>query len=485
MNSTTPFRHCAFRTCFVLATLALLILPIIQAQRIGFDIPKVAQNRLFKVSFDWPISRFLNNETTILSRTKVILEHIREVEEGAIAHLRNRTRRQPDDPLRICNFDRKSWLNSVRTHFGNRGWADPNLDCITELHGVAVSRTEPPLHSLDTIFDSMAIRGRALDGLAKKVSDLVLGNWTDPHVVYNTPYNKLSARCALHHVGGVRVNGNWHIITSFTNAPKEQQLANFQRQYLIEYQRIGDDGKFVKPLIMRIPERENWVIFDNVTTSLSSWRGLAGSSFFGATFVEDNPAVNDALDAIDFYVQQAEDAMTPSGIAILVLPLLLNLIPISLLAEVSTAFMLVYVLLSDVLTAIPLAIKGGELIFIGRRRERAVVMRFSSSLDGKVSETAASELWAAECRSNNNVLVAGIVFVVVSVTLVMIGIAAELISKDYVKRRKARRKQYIQEQQQLIQLQTADSVGSISFVSTAKSSPSGDHTTLSLKERRD
>lgn len=447
-------RLSACHVYFVLATFFVFLPGVLRAQRIGFNIPPVARNRLFKVSFDWPVSRLLNSQPTVISSTKTILEHISHVEIATLRNLRNRTLPKPDDPLRVCNFDRKNWLNSVQTYFGNRGWAEPDLECVTELHGVAVSNSESPLHSLNTIFDEMRIRGQTLDGLAKNISDHVLGNWTDPHVVYDTRYNKLSQQCTLHNVGAVRVNGSWHIITSITNTAKEQQLPNFQRQFLIEFQRVGEGGKFVKPLVMRLPERpkdgKERITFENVTTSLSSWRGTAGSSFFIGTFPEDNLAVLDALDATDLHVQQAEDAMTPSSIAILVLPLFLNLVPISLLTEVSTIFTLVYVLFSDILTVVPLMIKGGELIHIGQIRERATVLRFSSSLDGSLSETAASELWAAECRANENVRVTGIVFLALGATCMIIGITFEVISRSYVKQRKARRRIYLREQQRLL-----------------------------------
>lgn len=475
----------AFWRVILKLTIGLYVLPV-HAQRDGFITPLGARSRVFKVSYDRPITRFLNNHATTAHETKIILEHISHVEQATLANLKNRTLPEPDDPLRTCNFEEKGWVNTVRTHFGIRGWAEPDLRCITELHGVLVEKKQPPLHSVDTLFDTIRNRAQALNSFAQDITDVVLGNWTNGFAIYEQPYGRLAQQCILNNIGAVRVNGKWHIITTFTNAPKEQTLRDFQRQYLMEYITIGEDGNLARPLQMRLPERpeegEERVTFDNATTLLSSWGGKPTTSFFGILEIEDNLAIIDALDATDPYVQQAEDAVAPSNISILVLPLLLNLVPISLLAEVSSVFMFIYVLLSDVLTVIPLAIKGGELLFIGRKKERAVVLRLSGSLNGTLSETAAAELWAAECGANDNVEVVGIIFLTLSLTFLVIGIVAEFVSRVYVMKYIARRKRILQEKHRLMH----DPKKSANLSTyTINIHPSGSENQTSVKERSD
>lgn len=109
-----------------------------------------------------------------------------------------------------------------------------------------------------------------------------------------------------------------------------------------------------------------------------------------------------SLDQMHIPAQQVEDAATLSIIANLGLPLLLNLILVALFTEGSANKLLAYILLSDLLTVVPIGIKVVELLLIHRARYRSGILRITSP--SPISELgernfgfAAEGIWASEC----------------------------------------------------------------------------------------
>lgn len=120
--------------------------------------------------------------------------------------------------------------------------------------------------------------------------------------------------------------------------------------------------------------------------------------------------------------------MSMSSVASLVLSLSLNLVPIALLANVSTRNVSIYTLMSDVVTVIPLGIKGIEPISMGQQSHRCVVIRFTTASSGELSESPAMVMYTADCGAHDDILPAGIAFLVM-------GIALEFLAKYHPTRR--------------------------------------------------
>lgn len=86
-----------------------------------------------------------------------------------------------------------------------------------------------------------------------------------------------------------------------------------------------------------------------------------------------------------------EDSLTASNIAILMLPVALALVPLGLFQDASLLVTLFFALATDVISVLPAAIKGFELIIYGTR---------SSYLYGgrTATDLAVAETWAAVCK---------------------------------------------------------------------------------------
>ena len=180
------------------------------------------------------------------------------------------------------------------------------------------------------------------------------------------------------------------------------------------------------------------ILSPRTTTVLSARRGRIRPSHFKRSLIEFIPAVQHCLELSNLDMQQAHDALSPSSVVVLVLPAILNLVPLALLSRQtsSLAILLLYTVLTDVLTVVPLFIKGVELIIISKARHYAVSSTLTSSMDGSNETTAAAQIWAVKCQPQNDSLFPiGVFFTCFSVCTVAIGIALELIARNYISRK--------------------------------------------------
>ena len=227
------------------------------------------------------------------------------------------------------------------------------------------------------------------------------------------------------------------------NSPDGIFIPGSSRHAFFEYPAVIN-GTFGHNLRMRLPvekvnKDDERVWRTNATTLRRLVRNapLRTTPFTPMTMAE-NPSIEVAFEKADIVLQQLANTLLPSTLAILFLPLILSLIPISCFSYVSTTYMLGYTLLTDVITTTPLAIKGIELLYIQRRRFRSVVVRISSNFNnnGELPGSAASETWASECRTEDEVGRIGAIFLGIALFALVLGIFLELVVFHYVRRRR-------------------------------------------------
>lgn len=107
--------------------------------------------------------------------------------------------------------------------------------------------------------------------------------------------------------------------------------------------------------------------------------------------------------------------------SILSLPMVMNLIPISCLTQLSSTGILVFTLLSDVLTTVPFIIKGYELLSMGNRR---TVREETYYTDPSKGNFLILETWAAECRMKD-VKTYGWLFILLGFAVLVMGVFCE------------------------------------------------------------
>lgn len=379
----------------------------------------------------------------------IISDHITDFESQVLSVLKNESSPTATQVFRACSSYDSSFLKAANGIFRIRGWPHLYKDCVSDFVGTVFYKDVKPRHSINAVFNAIISRAKLLDSESEyfvknilekwEPREKLLANWDNPTTNYNYPWERSNKFCTLNVVGFVRVGSTWYNDLTLTNARLLSALPLFKRQYLQEYIYVdpqGENTHAVKEILPKyVSDDVHGPRIRNTTTILYRLRGDAKPASFYSIYPEDNPALISAMDDIELFVQQATDAVTPSNIAILFLPVALNLIPISLISRVSDWKMLLYMLMSDILTVIPLAIKGIELIVIARQRHKSVAVRMLSSVNGTLGESAAAELWGAECRAKDNVLPSGIVFLTLALIFMIAGVAAEFWARAYVERR--------------------------------------------------
>lgn len=240
--------------------------------------------------------------------------------------------------------------------------------------------------------------------------------------------------CSVEVLSGYRVKNVLYLYTSMTNHPVDLNVPDFQRQYVEEWVRedMKTSLRMIQPQLLHFPngslERGPW---QKTTTLFSRWGASDKLSSHGAMVMEDVLAITTALRRTQQRVSQAEDSLVPSNIAILALPLLMALVPSTVLGDQTSLGILIYVTFTDVMNVFPFLIKGVEPFMTGNMEERETVAYHVG--DNQFGEI---EMWAALCAGPSGFERTGAVFVAISVVLIVTGIAIEFIANRVQKRRR-------------------------------------------------
>lgn len=336
---------------------------------------------------------------------------------------------------RTCNMQSSDWATRADTYLMIRGLESVDTQCATE------REVKDNKNITVDLVDVLPKWANLLNETSSSIADSAGLPWGSKAAgVARFWYpDRENQNCTLFHTMGIRSKGIWYVQARITaDNSSNENTAGSDNSYIIEHITPRSPTVFGSPLVMtRLPINENATQFGASTTSLELWSRPAPDSVGVNADISRNVAFRAALSDGDNWHQQAQDAEQVSNIAILLLPLAMNLVPVALIADVNTFGMLLYTALTDVLTTVPLCIKGVELISISKRRFTATSAQITGALEAGSRETAVAEAWVAKCRLKDHArhFNLGVIFVVLSITLMMFGVACEFVARWYVKKR--------------------------------------------------
>ncbi len=158
--------------------------------------------------------------------------------------------------------------------------------------------------------------------------------------------------------------------------------------------------------------------------------GAADISAFYSMKYEENQPLSSALLSNALAVDQAQDAMRLSNIAILALPLAFSFIPMALIADVNDFAAFIYVILTDFFAAVPFVVKGIELLRTGTITQYVA----ETWITGKPN-LLVSEAWVASCKPRPEFARTGAIFILIGITTIVSGIALEYLARKYMRKR--------------------------------------------------
>ena len=413
------------------------------------DILPFARGRIFSVSSAAPFAAVLSQDRRFIDSTKQLVSFFEHVD----AKLKTEIRRNRESPkegkskMRVCNTASTSWKSASVQYMRHHGWpvlrggVEVTRACISDVFGVKDMDWQRKM--TDGVVEDLVVqRATSMRQHAREMMKQSVRNWSAIEVAMNFPFYRGSQICLLNNAVGFRIRGKWYTATQITNHAKSNWVRDGDRIYVTENMRV-EDGKLVSarmtlPINPGVGEVHN--VSTLATTVISKWAGAAEPSMFRPMIIERNTAILDAMEKAGHEVQQMEDATSASNLAILAFPLFLNVVPIALVANVSRMRMVLYVIASDILTALPMLIKGVEIVLIAGREFQSAMTRMGDPTRDGSETSVAAEVWVASCQTRRGVRGVGVTLICVSLGLMVLGVVLEFVARWYMGHRKVVRR---------------------------------------------
>lgn len=344
------------------------------------------------------------------------------------------TRRRTNDSI-ACNMNiafpyiKKSNKSMAARQFA--AYLDP-FKCPSRIDvDVAVQRNELTSVARARAYETLATGLEALFQATSRITVIPTTNWTKgPFRPFGFARSQRNQNCVIDSLFAYRMNDTYFLRAGITNEPPDAFVEDFKRQLIAEY--VPREGNSA----LRGPHIKFGTncTFEQSSTQLERRAGRLSIGHGGNANVANRFGVfNLASRANAVATDLAEDSLTASNIAILALPMIMNFVPLALIADLNTFSMLCYVVITDLFSTLPFMIKGVELIQTGNgvRKSMGVYMLGNSTL-GQM------EIFAADCRAKESYKVTGIVFVAVALVLMVLGVGLEVYAAKLRKKRKQR-----------------------------------------------
>ncbi|PXF43018.1 hypothetical protein BWQ96_07266 [Gracilariopsis chorda] len=401
--------------------------------------PKAAQQPLLALPND-----VFSNMTTLLAplkpRIRSLLQVVQDVDKRVVTALHQ----QQAAHIPTCNYrNHHQWKYSLSNYFENRGWNHSiSYACVSDVDAASIS----PAQSR-RVFQLVTDYSAALSHLAPSIATTIVAStkptlpseWTNATRPSNIQSIVRTQQCTHDFSFFVMLNGSWYLSNRLTNHNPLITYPDGERFHLVEYDTIRND--VLHPLPMKLHRKPlDSAPLQSANTYIQQVKGSDTASEILPIIPQQNLAIKLALQRGEHAVEIANDAATPSNTAILLLPLVLNLIPVALIADVNTFGMIVYTLLTDVLTVVPLMVKGVELIIVSKQKTYASIMRITgANFEPMTNQSKVAELWVARCVPSRSFRGIGEALLVVALICMVGGVLAELVAMRWVagKRRRA------------------------------------------------
>lgn len=258
------------------------------------------------------------------------------------------------------------------------------------------------------------------------------GNWPSDGKPYNLTFLtkfRSGQTCTIDTIFAHQQNRTWFLRAGVTNAPINESKPDFERQFMEEFfPRNGTHSLQMDLRNIKTDKREE------ATTIVERW-STTGYAIEDMNFDDPLSPLTHAYQRNLVAIDLASDAITISNVAILALPMVMNLIPIAFLADFHTFGMFMYIVVTDVFSTIPFFIKGVELIHSSQPTQEEVFAFFSGN-----EALGSMQSWVVQCKGEQKFRNVGIVFVVASLGAAVMGVALELWAKRYMYWKRARAK---------------------------------------------
>ncbi|CAN8074650.1 unnamed protein product [Agarophyton chilense] len=329
-----------------------------------------------------------------------------------------------------CNIRAEPWIQASIDSSRVLQIFEPDLVCQSSIN-IRSAIQQQELHP-SLLRDSLHLLSDAANHVKVAAQTSLPSLCRSQHLELFDEYYALSAwnffqdaqHCRLENAMAYRVNSTLYVHTAVTNHPVHHYVPDLQRAILSEFvDRRFQTLKMVHP---------RWSDSQNELASTIVQQSEGRAEFASVRMsAEQNTALADALKHNHVIIDLARDAIVPSNIAILALPMIMTLVPVAFVGELSTLATLLYVVLTDLLSTIPFVIKGFELYNSARiNRNEMVAYHVGTKENGKI------ELWVARCTGSDGFQRVGIGFLVFALCTTALGLLLEVYAWNKMRKKR-------------------------------------------------
>lgn len=380
--------------------------------------------RLYSVSTDSPFARVIRRDVEGDRKLGRAFKLLDDLSAEAV-------RRRTEHDVGACNVPLSvRWTARARNRMSIFQIGFINQECFTRVDiSKAIADKQIPSGYSGNVRDIVRDAQDVIENATRRLQFYRDGNWSDPDAPYgfNTrPYTYERQICLADTLFAYRVNGSWYVRASATNHPRFQNMPDLQRHFLNEF--VPRNG--TASLQMVHTSRKTGKL-ELATTLTSAWSGH-GLSIETLEFDQlDMPlfmAYKENLVEVDI----AADAVTPSNVAILALPMVMSLIPVAFVADLNTLGMFAYILVTDVFSTTPFLIKGAELVRSSTQRKTTMMY-----YHGGNETLGNSQVYIIDCRAEGVFRNTGIVFIAIALSSMVLGLLLELCARRVMRKRRS------------------------------------------------
>lgn len=342
-------------------------------------------------------------------------------------------KRVNEDHPRACNLDSHHWLHDLTIDIAHRKFPQLDTVCRSRLDS-ADRRFDPYLirhlneSFVRTIYGKLSAASRAIERGLKNLTFDNTGSANKVHPLEDWKISRGSQWCNVQTMGAFRKYGTWYLRLGITNHDVNDIRSSKERLILDEFVRADMKATLNSPFNESGSGGQK--IVRNATTVCRTSRGRAPWSIVEMS-IDENHAMMEGLRLVELEVNQAEDALTPSNLAILALPIVLTFVPLAFIAEVNDCATLLYMTFTDLFSVLPLLIKGVELYMTGSNRQSDMAaFHVGNKTFGWL------ELWSVQCAGSSKFAVAGVILMAVSISAVFVGLLIEYTAWCVMKKRR-------------------------------------------------
>ena len=334
-------------------------------------------NNIFYQSSNAPMTSVLARYPQVVASIKTIQDYLKTVESHLIYQIFDKKESPTKSRLHPCSATKWLlwWQLNICRAYTLPNWTEVPVSCVTDVSDVQMQRLTSEFH-VNRVWNAINTRAIYFKNLAEEIGRAIAPNITHIEAAHSfLHFNRSSMQCITHDVIGHRIkpDSEHHTEVYMQNSPRGFFIPTSKRTIFVEYSTVVN-GTLGHSLRMRLPLQELDSNGEHVwrTDATTRRRIVQKQSSLSTRYtpmtMAENPSIVLALEKADTFQQQIANVMLPSTLAILFLPLILSLIPISCFSYVTTIQMLGYILITDVLTVAPLGVKGIELMNIHSER---------------------------------------------------------------------------------------------------------------------